>query len=237
MVSWSRRNPASEGCTSSRSSIICSQTVRVSLTSRAAHEDSSWARFVLEVIGPRRQKKSDVSHISLPSLALSGIPLSQCFTQPPTPQRREQGRLMDVEGCSGPTAINSSPARSSLSCWWNLCTAAARHRIQQGLRTNASSMFALLLCLQSGQHAGKKEKGSDTRRRPPALRWPCFCSDRRTEEVKRLEGLRFIQERVRSNCPHPLWRVLIDGRSAAAQVSNVWLTQTQFSLRRRAADG
>lgn len=122
-----------------------------------SREDSGWAHFVLKVIGLRCQKKSDVSHISLPSLALSGVALSQCFAQPPTPQCWEEGRLMDVEGCSGPTAINSSPARSSLSCWWNLCTTAARHRIQEGLQTNASSMFALLFCPQSGPHSSKKQ--------------------------------------------------------------------------------
>lgn len=166
---WCRRPPCFEGCNSSRSSIISSQTVWVSLMSG---EDSNWARFVLKVIGHRCQKKSDVSHISLPSLALSGIAVSQCFGQPPTPQCREEGRLMDVEGCSGPTAINSSPARSSLSCWWNLCTTAARHRIQEGLQTNASSMFALLFCPESG-----KVRGSDMRQRPPALWWPRSCSD------------------------------------------------------------
>lgn len=63
--------------------------------------------FVLKVICPRCQRKSDVSHISLPSIALSGSPLSMLH---PTsnPMEQEWGLLMDVEGCSGPTAINSS---------------------------------------------------------------------------------------------------------------------------------
>lgn len=157
--------------------------------SRVAHEDSSWAHFVLKVIGLRCQKKSDVSHISLPSSALSGTPPSPCFTQPPTPQRREKGRLIDVEGCSGPTAINSSPPRSSLSCWWNLCTTAARHGIQEGLQTNASSVFALLFCLQSGplwQTLAETTSASV----PSFLQWLAALEYgvRRIEEVKRLEG-------------------------------------------------
>lgn len=59
------------------------------------------------------------------------------------PTELEGGLLMDVEGCSGPTAINSSPARSGLSGWWNLPTTAACHTVQEGLQTNASSMCLL----------------------------------------------------------------------------------------------
>lgn len=106
--------------------------------------------FVLKVICPRCQSKSDVSHISLPSIALSGIPSLSMLHPTSNPTELEGGLLMDVEGCSGPTAINSSPARSSLSGWWNLPTAAACHTVQEGLQTNASSM-CLLYCFACGR--------------------------------------------------------------------------------------
>ena len=68
---------------------------------------------------------------------------------------------MDVEGCSGPTAINSSPARSSLPSWWNLTTAAACHTIQEGPQTNASSMCLLYcFCLRSRGCASKEPWGA-----------------------------------------------------------------------------
>lgn len=128
-------------------------------------------------------------HLSALFSSLWYPPPSPCFTQPPTPQRREKGRLIDVEGCSGPTAINSSPPRSSLSCWWNLCSTAARHRIQEGLQTNASSVFALLFCLQSGplwQTPAETTSASV----PSFLQWLAALEYRvrRIEEVKRLEG-------------------------------------------------
>lgn len=83
------------------------------------------------------------------------------------PTEPEGGLLMDVEGCSGPTAINSSPARSSLSDWWNLPTAAACHTIQKGLQTNASSMCLLYYFAYSQELTQAKSYGVH-RKRPSA---------------------------------------------------------------------
>jgi len=104
--------------------------------------------FILEVICPRCQRKSDVSHIFVPSVPLSYNPPSM-FHQTSNPMEQEGGLLMDVEGSFGPTAINSSSARSSLSGWWNLPNPAACHTIQEGLQTNASFM-CLLYCFAFG---------------------------------------------------------------------------------------
>lgn len=120
--------------------------------------------FVLKVICPRCQRKSDVSHISLAWIALSGIPSLSMLHPTSSPVELEGGLLMDVEGCSSPTAINSSPARSSLSGWWNLPTTAACHTIQEGLQTNASSM-CLLYCSACGQELAQA-RGFEVYRKP-----------------------------------------------------------------------
>lgn len=111
--------------------------------------------FVLKVICPRCQRKSDVSHISLASAALFGNP-SVSGPHPTSNLTELEGLWMDVEGCSGPTAINSSSARSSLSSWWNLPTTAACHTVQEGLQTNALST-SLLYCLACSQKLAQAE--------------------------------------------------------------------------------
>lgn len=112
--------------------------------------------FLLKVICWRCQRKSDIFHIFLPSIAVSGTLLSLLH---PTsnPMEQKGGLLMDVEGCFSPTAINSSPASSSLSRWWNLPTTAACHTIQEGLQTNASSL-CLFYCFACGWELSQAKK-------------------------------------------------------------------------------
>lgn len=98
--------------------------------------------FFLKFICLWFQRKSDVFHTSLPSVFLTNIPPSM-FHPTSNPMEHEGSLLMDVEGCFGPTAINSSPARSSLSGWWNHPDSAACHTTQEGLQTNASFMCLL----------------------------------------------------------------------------------------------
>lgn len=104
--------------------------------------------LILKWSYPRCQRKSDVSHIVLPSFALLYI-LFSIHNPTPNPEELEGGLLMDVESCFGPTAINSSTARSSLPVWWNLPNTAVCHTIQAGLQTNAS-FTCLLYCFACG---------------------------------------------------------------------------------------
>lgn len=101
-----------------------------------------WRLFSQDV---KENQTYPTSHcpLSLPT-AFSGNP-SLSVLHPNSRLAELEGLWMYVEGCSGPTAINSSPARSSLSAWWNLPTAAACHTVQEGLETNASTM-CLLFC-------------------------------------------------------------------------------------------
>lgn len=106
------------------------------------------AALILKRILPRCQRKSGVSHIFLPSFTLLYI-LFSIHNPTSNPVELEGGLLMDVESCFGPTAINSSTARSSLPVWWNLPNTAVCHTIQVGLQTNASFM-CLLYCFACG---------------------------------------------------------------------------------------
>lgn len=133
--------------------------------------------FVLKVICPRCQRKSDISHISLPSITLSGIPELSVLHPTSNPIELEGALLMDVEGYSGPTAINSSPARSRLSGWWNLPTTAVCHTVQEGQQTNASFM-CLVYCFayspkgcESKELWGQKEDISAPQTFIPLSRW------------------------------------------------------------------
>lgn len=97
-------------CDFSCSFMICYQSVK----SKPARKDRSRMWFVFEGYQPEMSKKIRCFlHLSALFSSL-WYPLSKCS---PTSNLTEPGGglLMDVEGCSGPTAINSSPARSCLS--------------------------------------------------------------------------------------------------------------------------
>ncbi len=167
------------------------------LQSKPVHNGQQFNSSVLfwRLFG-RHVKGNQMFPKSLCPVALSGMPSLSMLHPTSNPTELEGGLLMDVEGLSGPTAINSSPARSGLSGWWNLPTTAACHTIQEGLQTNASSV-CLPYCFAytvENQHKQRAVRGSQVIKsssvsfcsqwlRSIAIFWP-KVKDSRSYELK-----------------------------------------------------